>query len=73
MLNTKNVINVYDRTGNGYDDGFLNSAPGQTETSQFRDLYSNLNLGNQQAAETVMNLNMFSAPRQLRAGVLINF
>ena len=26
VLNTKNVINVYDRTGNGYDDGFLNSA-----------------------------------------------
>ena len=73
VLNTKNVINVYDRTGNGYDDGFLDSTPGQAETPQFRDLYSNLNLGNQQAAETVMNINMFSAPRQIRAGVLINF
>ncbi|MFZ0456547.1 MAG: TonB-dependent receptor [Ignavibacteriaceae bacterium] len=73
VLNTKNVINVYDRTGNGYDDGFLDSAPGRAESPQFRDLYSNLNLGNQQAAETVMNLNMFSAPRQIRAGVLINF
>ena len=73
VLNTKNVINVYDRTGNGYDDGFLDSTPGQAEPPQFRDLYSNLNLGNQQAAETVMNINMFSAPRQIRAGVLINF
>ncbi len=73
VLNTKNVINVYDRTGNGYDDGFLDSAPGQTESVQFRDLYNNLNLGNQQAAENVMNVNMFSAPRQIRGGVLINF
>ncbi len=73
VLNTKNVINVYDRTGNGYDDGFLNSIPGQAETPEFRDLYTNLNLGNQQAAESVMNVNIFSAPRQIRAGVLLNF
>ena len=73
VLNTKNVINVYDRTGNGYDDGFLDSNPGQAESPEFRDLYTNLNLGNQQAALTVKNINIFSPPRQLRAGVLINF
>jgi outer membrane receptor protein involved in Fe transport len=73
VLNTKNVINVYDRTGNGYDDGFLNSVPGQAEPQEFKDLYTNLNLGNQQAAESVMNVNIFSAPRQIRAGVLVNF
>ena len=73
VLNTKNVINVYDRTGNGYDDGFLNSTPGQAESPEFRDLYANLNLGNQQAAQIVKRVNIFSPPRQLRAGVLINF
>ena len=73
VLNTKNVINVYDRTGNGYDDGFLNSIPGQAQTPEFKDLYTNLNLGNQQAAQLVKRVNIFSPPRQLRAGVLINF
>jgi outer membrane receptor protein involved in Fe transport len=73
VLNTKNVINVYDRTGNGYDDGFLSSQPGQAETPEFKDLYSNLNLGNQQAAQATTNINMFSPPRQIRAGVLLNF
>lgn len=73
LLNTKNAINVYDRTGNAYDDGFLNSQAGQAESPEFKDLYSNLNLGNQQAAGYVKNFYLFSPPRQLRAGVLINF
>ena len=73
LLNTKNVINVYDRTGNGYNDGFLNSQVAQGYPSEFYDLYRSLNLDNRQATLAVMNVDTFSPPRQLRAGVLIKF
>jgi hypothetical protein len=73
LLNTKNVINVYDRTGNAYSDGFLesNTASGLSQT--FKDFYGALNTSNRQAALAVMGVDMFGTPRQLRAGVLINF
>ena len=79
LLNTKNVINVYDQTGNAYDDGFLNSTDAQgliskpEYTQRFADLYNALNLGNREHALSVMNEDMFGTPRQLRAGVLVNF
>ncbi|MDO8550292.1 MAG: TonB-dependent receptor [Ignavibacteria bacterium] len=73
LLNTKNVINVYDRTGNGYDDGFLGSQTAVAYSDRFNDLYRSLNLENRQAALSLMGVDMFSAPRQLRAGVLVNF
>jgi outer membrane receptor protein involved in Fe transport len=73
LLNTKNVINVYDRTGNGYDDGFLNSQAAAGYSQRFKDLYRAINLENRQAALSIMTVDMWSVPRQLRAGVLINF
>ncbi|MBI3190006.1 MAG: TonB-dependent receptor, partial [Ignavibacteriales bacterium] len=53
LLNTKNVINVYSRTGNAYDDGYL-SNPDLSGTAvrergqQFVDMYRAINLGNRQ-------------------------
>lgn len=79
VLNTKNVINVYEKTGNAYDDAFLSSSDAQSiiskprYTQRFVDLYRALNLGNRQAAEFQKGLDMFGTPRQLRAGVLVNF
>jgi hypothetical protein len=73
LLNTKNVINVYDRTGNGYDDGFINSQAAAGYSQRFKDLYRAINLENRQAALSIMTVDMLSVPRQLRAGVLINF
>jgi len=73
LLNTKNVINVYDRTGNGYDDGFLGSQAAAGYSQRFKDLYRAINLENRQAALSIMTVDMWSAPRQLRAGVLVNF
>jgi hypothetical protein len=73
LLNTKNVINVYDRTGNAYDDGFINSQSAKDYTQEFKDLYRVLNLDNRQAALQVTQVDVFGIPRQLRAGVLINF
>ena len=79
LLNTKNVENVYQKTGNAYDDGFLNSTAGQQiisgsrYTQRFADLYQALNLTNREAAMSVYGYDLFSAPRQLRLGVLVNF
>ena len=79
LFNTKNALNVYDKTGNAYDDGFLNSNEGQSVisnpryTERFADLYRSINYDNRQAAFTIYNYDLFSAPRQMRAGVLVNF
>ncbi len=79
LLNTKNVINVYQKTGNAYDDGFLQSSSGKDiiskarYTERFADLYRALNLGNRQSAFYNYGYDLFSAPRQIRVGVKLNF
>lgn len=77
LLNTKNVVNVYDQTGNGYDDNFLGSSDAQSiitssrYTERFVDLYQAVNLDNRQAFNSLKGIDVFAAPRQLRAGVLV--
>jgi hypothetical protein len=77
LLNTKNVVNVYDQTGNGYDDSFLSSGDasniiaGERYTERFADLYSTLNLANRQHFLDAKGFDVFSSPRQIRAGVLV--
>lgn len=79
LLNTKNVLNVYDKTGNAYNDGFLDSPDGQQiiagarYTERFADLYRALNYNNRQAAFNVYGYDLFGAPRQFRFGVMINY
>lgn len=77
VFDTKNVINVYQKTGNAYSDGFLKTTDVQTiidkYTPRFADLYQALNYGNREAAMTTYNYDLFGQPRQLRAGVLVNF
>jgi hypothetical protein len=79
LLNTKNVINVYTYTGNAYDDGFLQRpdaqtvVAGPTYTQRFADLYSALNLTNRQANINQLGFDLFGVPRQLRAGLSVNF
>ncbi len=79
LLNTKNVLNVYDKTGNAYNDGFLESKDGQQiiagsrYTERFADLYRAINYGNRQAANSVYGYDLFGTPRQMRFGVFVNF
>jgi len=78
LLNTKNVINVYDQSGNAYDDLFLSSGDasniiaGSRYTERFADLYEAINLTNRQHYLDAKNFDVFSAPRQIRAGLLVN-
>jgi CarboxypepD_reg-like domain/TonB-dependent Receptor Plug Domain len=79
LLDTKNVINVYQKTGNAYSDGFLNTTDGQQiiagerYTQRFADLYQALNYDNREAAITTYGYDLFGSPRQLRVGVSINY
>jgi len=76
LLNTQNVINVYYRTGNAYDDGWLSdpSASGKT-VAQYGNTYSRLynvmNLQNNQAEFRTNGFVNFATPRQIRIGAKI--
>jgi hypothetical protein len=79
LLNTKSVINVYDKTGNAEDDGFLSTTDAATlianprYTERFADLYRAVSLGNRAAAYNVYGFDVWGPPRQLFAGVMVNF
>ena len=78
LLNTKNVINVYPRTGSDTD-GFLNdpNLSGTIIAAQgqgYAELYRKMNNGNRQHYFTnFRGEDLWSRPRQIRAGVMINF
>lgn len=70
LLNTKNILNVYNYTGNADDDGYLASAQGQlsvksnpTTAASFTDQYNIY----------INNPNNYSRPRTIRIGVLLDF
>jgi len=76
LLNTKNVINVYRRTGNAEDDGFLTNptlsaaiiaAPGRGEN--YVELYRAINLAHGTHYLIVMGNELFGPPRQIRFGM----
>jgi hypothetical protein len=79
LLNTKNAINVYDKTGTATDDGFLNTTDAQTlianprYTERFADLYKAVSIDNRQAALNVYGFDVYGPPRQITLGALLNF
>jgi hypothetical protein len=76
LLNTKNVTNVYYRTGNAYDDGWLSDpvASGNTVNTYgttYRQLYEVMNLANNQNQFRQNGYVNFGTPRILRVGAKI--
>ena len=78
LFDTKNVINVYSRSGNAYDDGFLTdpaisselvAANGQT----YVDLYTNVNLENRQHYIASFGQDLFATPRAVKFGMSVGF
>jgi len=69
LLNTLNVINVYETTGNADDDGFLTNAKNQVQINSqvspesYREYY----------AMWVNNPFNYSVPRTTRIGIQLNF
>ena len=70
LLNTKNILRVYNYTGNPDDDGYLNSSQGQVNINKdpstvtsFTDQYNIF----------INNPNNYARPRTIRIGVLLDF
>jgi outer membrane receptor protein involved in Fe transport len=87
LLDTKNVFNVYSRSGNAEDDGFLSNAAlsGAIVAQQgprYVELYNAINNGNRQhfwdnqlgdAAIAFAGGDIYGPPRQIRFGVNITY
>ena len=78
LFDTKNVINVYSRSGNAYDDGFLTDPALSSEIvaangENYVDLYNNVNLENRQHYMSDFGQDVFSAPRVVKMGIEFKF
>jgi hypothetical protein len=78
LLNTKNVTNVYYRTGNAYDDGWLSDpiASGKSVEAygqRYVQLYQVMNLQDNQNQIRTNGFSNFGMPRQIRVGAKIEF
>jgi hypothetical protein len=78
LLNTRNILNVHNRTGDADNDGFLTNPElseqiiaGQGE--DFVAFYENINLQNRQHYYKDTAIDLFGAPRQIRLGVRVEF
>lgn len=79
LFNRRNVINVYGRTGDDKDDGFL-TAPELSEKIvesngglQYQQLYDAVNLANRQHYWSTEGGDIYDEPRQLRFGLKFGF
>ena len=79
LLNTQNVASVFARTGDPADDGWLASAAGLQEASgadnpaQYAAIYQARYLGNNVTAGTGSGGSNYTAPRQIRFGMKLEF
>jgi hypothetical protein len=77
LLNRKNVINVYGRTGNDRDDGFLTDPDLSSRIveanggEQYRQFYEAINLDNRQHYWFTERGDIYATPRQIRFGVKV--
>lgn len=74
LMNTRNVLNVYRRTGNSFDDGYLGNpdlSRGAVENlgSGYVELYENANLKNGRHYRNTTGNELWGTPRQLRFGL----
>jgi hypothetical protein len=78
LMNTKNVENVYSRSGNAYDDGFLTDPALSSEIVAaqgdiYTTMYQNVNLNNRQHYTWDYGRDLFSTPRIYKIGASVNF
>jgi len=79
LFDRRNVINVYGRTGDDQDDGFLSDPElsGQIVAAnggdQYRELYEAINLDHRQHYWFTEGGDIYSEPRQIRFGVRVGF
>ena len=78
LFDTKNVINVYSRSGNAYDDGFLTDPALSSQLvaangATYVELYENVNLANRQHYTADFGQDLFGTPTTVKMGVSVSF
>jgi len=78
LFNTQNVLNVYSRSGNAYDDGFLTDPSLSSEIvaaqgDLYVNLYENVNIENRQHYMYDFGQDLFDTPRVVKFGASVNF
>lgn len=79
LFNRKNVVNVYEFTGNAYDDGYLTD-PVRSDPNKnayggqdYVDMYTAINLVNGQAYWDNVGRELYCNPRQINFGIRLSF
>ena len=78
LLNTKHIINVYNRTGDAYDDGFL-SDPALSSLiiegrgPEYVEMYQKINLANRNHWLNDHGFDLFGVPREIKMGMQVSF
>jgi hypothetical protein len=78
LMNNRNVINVYSRSGNAYDDNFLTDPALSSEIvaangDMYVDLYRNVNLENREHYARDFGRDLWGSPRIVKFGASVNF
>lgn len=86
LFNTRNVLNVYQASGSGDDDGFISSEVYSSDfvtlyggdadgngIDDYVELYDAVNIQNDEAYRTQIGGRLISAPRQIFVGLTVNF
>ena len=79
LFNRRNVINVYNRTGNAYDDGFLTDPDLSQKVIEGPDgdlyvkLYEAINLENRAHWKLDQGTDLFGPPREVAVGIKVSF
>ena len=73
LLDSKNIINVYETTGTAQDDGWLTSPLSASfrEIARYEEMYKALNLDNRWAYMSQFGRDLYGQPRQIRVGAKI--
>ena len=75
LLDTKNIINVYQTTGTDDDDGWI-KCPLSTQylaIPGYEPFYRTINLVNGWAYRWATGKNLWGPPRQIRFGLMLEF
>ncbi|MCH8304181.1 MAG: TonB-dependent receptor [Candidatus Marinimicrobia bacterium] len=78
LFNRRNVLNVYNSTGNAFDDGFLTNPDLSQKVVEglgqdYVDLYEAINLENRQHWVLDQLTDLFGPPREINVGVKVDF
>jgi hypothetical protein len=80
LINTQNVQNVYQLTGNAYDDGFISNPElsgsfvnSPTRGRTYVDMYNAINIKNGQSYWDSLGLQLWQNPRQIFFGIKLTY